>query len=317
MQIKKNEKLSSLIPRYGVFIAFVLLCVLFAAFSPAFLTGKNMINLVRQVAFNAILSMGMTLVMISGGIDLSVGSVMALAAVITASLVKLEGQIMPVFPAVVIGLLVGAVCGGINGVTVSKGKLAPFIASLVMMTAARGFAQLYTKGHPVSVLTEAMTKLGTSSVLGIPVPVLALILVVIITYLILNWTKLGRYIYAVGGNELAAEASGIQINRVKIFAYVYSGILAAMVGILLAARLDSASPALGTGYETDAIAAAAIGGASMNGGRGKVLPVLCGAMIIGTISNGLDIINVSSYWQQIIKAIIILAAVLMDRSSRN
>lgn len=323
--MKKNQntltlgqsKLSWLMSKFGIYIAFIALCVFFSIFSPVFLTAKNMINLVRQVAFNAILSMGMTMVIITGGIDLSVGSVLAVTSVISASFVKVSNPVLPVFVAILIGLAIGALCGLFNGIVVSKGKLAPFIVTMVMMTAARGAAQLYTKGRPVSGLMESLTFLGTGSIMGMPVPVWILAVVVLVTYFILNWTKLGRYIYAVGGNEQAARASGIKVDRVKIFVYMYSGVMAALVGIVMMARLNSASPILGEGYETDAIAASVIGGTSMTGGRGKVFSVLIGALIIGTISNGLDILNVSSYWQQIIKAAIILIAVLMDKNSAD
>lgn len=322
MKTKQNtlaigNKMTWLMSKFGIYIAFFALCTFFSVFSPVFLTTKNMINLVRQVAFNAILSMGMTMVIITGGIDLSVGSVLALTSVVTASFVKVSAPVLPVYAAILVGLGIGAMCGLFNGIVVSKGKLAPFIVTMVMMTAARGAAQLYTKGRPVSGLAETLTFLGTGSLMGLPVPVWILSVVVIVTYFILNWTKLGRYIYAVGGNEQAARASGIKVDRVKIFVYMYSGIMAALVGIVMMARLNSASPILGEGYETDAIAASVIGGTSMTGGRGKVFSVLIGALIIGTISNGLDILNVSSYWQQIIKAAIILIAVLMDKRSAD
>jgi len=313
----RNGKAAQFTTKYGVFLAFLLIIIVFSIFSPKFLTARNLISLSRQVAFNAILSMGMITVMIGGGIDLSVGSVMALAAMITASCVRKDNQVMPVVPALFIALAAGGACGAVSGVFVSKGRLAPFIVTLSMMAAVRGAAQLYTMGHPISVLSDGMNFLGSGTIAGLPVPVILVVLVALLTWVILNCTRLGRHIFAVGGNEPAAEASGIRVGRVKIFTYVYSGVLAALVGVLLAGRLDSASPLLGTGYETDAIAAAVIGGTSMNGGRGKVVPVLVGALIIGTITNGLDLINVSSYWQQIIKAAIILSAVLLDRSGRN
>ena len=270
-------------------------------------------NIVRQISFNAILAMGMTMVIITGGIDLSVGSVLAIAAVVSASFIKSASPILPMPAALLIGLLIGAVCGLFNGVFVTKGKLPPFIVTMVMMTIARGAAQLFTKGRPVSGLLPEFTYLGAGFFLGIPVPIYILLVVVAVSHFILNNTRLGRYIYAVGGNEMAAEASGIKVHRIKLFAYIYSGILAALVGMILTARLNSASPVVGSGYELDAIAASVIGGTSMEGGRGKVIGVLVGALIIGTISNGLDILNVSSYWQQIVKGLIILVAVLIDR----
>lgn len=299
--------------RYGIYIAFVVMCIFFSLFNPLFLTPGNIINILRQVSFNAILAMGMTLVIITGGIDLSVGSVLALSAVITASFVKTANPMLPVPVAVVIGLLVGAACGFFNGWVITKGKLAPFIVTMVMMTMARGAAQLYTKGRPVTGLLESFDFLGAGFLFGIPVPIYIMALVVLVAHFLLNNTRIGRYIYAVGGNEQAAAASGIKVRRIKLFVYTFSGVMAALVGIILTARLNSAAPVLGDGYELDAIAATVIGGASMDGGKGKVIGTLVGALIIGTISNGLDILNVSAYWQQIIKGIIILVAVLLDK----
>lgn len=286
--------------RYGIYIAFVLMCIFFTTQNPAFLTPGNLINILRQVSFNAILAMGMTIVIITGGIDLSVGSVLALSAVVTASLVRSSAPLLPVSAAIAVGLGIGALCGFLSGLVVTWGKRPPFIATLVMMTIARGAAQLYTKGRPVTGLQADFTFLGSGFLFGIPVPIYIMVLVVIIAYFILNQFRLGRYIYAVGGNEMSARASGIKVGAVKNFAYVFSGMLAALVGIVLTARLNSAAPVLGNGYELDAIAAAVIG-------------TLVGALIIGTISNGLDMLNVSAYWQQIIKGLIILIAVLLDR----
>lgn len=307
------KKVAGSLSKYGIYIAFVVMCVFFSIFNPLFLTPGNIINIVRQVSFNAILAMGMTMVIITGGIDLSVGSVLALAAVITASFVKTANPLLPVPVALLIGLLIGAACGLFNGYVITRGKLAPFIVTMVMMTMARGAAQLFTKGRPVTGLLESFDFLGAGFILGIPVPIYILALVVIISHFILSCTKTGRYIYAVGGNEQAAAASGIKVRRVKLVVYTFSGVMAALVGIILTARLNSASPVLGNGYELDAIAATVIGGASMDGGKGKVIGTLVGALIIGTISNGLDILNVSAYWQQIIKGIIILVAVLLDK----
>lgn len=317
-QVKKKlavgKKLGAF-SQYGIYFAFVILCILFAVSNPVFLSAGNIMNIVRQISFNAILAMGLTVVIITGGIDLSVGSVLAVAAVVSASFIKVSAPILPVPVAMLIGLSIGALCGFFNGLFVTKGKLPPFIVTMVSMTIARGAAQLFTKGRPVSGLEGGFTYLGAGFFLGIPVPIYLLLVVVAITYFILNKTRIGRYIYAVGGNEAAAEASGIKVHRVKLFAYMFSGILAAFVGLILTARLNSASPVVGEGYELDAIAASVIGGTSMEGGKGKVMGVLIGALIIGTISNGLDILNVSSYWQQIVKGLIILVAVLIDRKA--
>ncbi|MDO4320952.1 MAG: ribose ABC transporter permease [Lachnospiraceae bacterium] len=311
---RKKFQVSEL-SQYGIYFAFIVLCIIFAISNPVFLSLGNIINILRQISFNAILAMGMTMVIITGGIDLSVGSVLAIAAVVSASFIKTAEPVLPVGGAVLAGLAIGALCGFFNGLFVTAGNLPPFIATMVMMTIARGGAQLYTKGRPVSGLLPGFTFLGSGFILGIPVPVYLLAVVVLITYFILNKTRTGRWIYAVGGNESAARASGIKVHRVKMTAYIYCGMLAAFVGLIMTARLNSASPVVGDGYELDAIAAAVIGGTSMEGGKGKVFNVLLGALIIGTISNGLDILNVSSYWQQIVKGLIILVAVLIDRKA--
>lgn len=303
------------ISQYGIYFAFIILCILFAVSNPVFLSVGNITNILRQISFNAILAMGLTMVIITGGIDLSVGSVLAVAAVISASFIKESGPQLPVFLAVLIGLGIGAVCGAFNGLCVTKGNLPPFISTMVMMTVARGAAQLYTKGRPVSGLLSGFTYMGSGFLFGVPVPIYLLLIVVLITWFILNMTQTGRWIYAVGGNEASAKASGIRVHRVKMIAYIYSGILAAFVGLIMTARLNSASPVVGNGYELDAIAASVIGGTSMEGGKGKVFNVVIGALIIGTITNGLDILNVSSYWQQIVKGFIILLAVLIDRKA--
>lgn len=299
--------------QYGIYLALALMLILFSIINPVFLTMGNIITMVRQVSFNAILAMGMTMIIITGGIDLGVGSVLALSAVITAGMVKADNPLLPLPLAILIGLLVGALCGGFNGYFVTKGKLPPFIVTMVMMTIARGGAQLITKGRPVTGLLPKFNFIGSGFFLKIPIPIYILAFVVILSWFILNKIKTGRYIYAVGGNEQSAAASGIKVDRVKMFVYVYSGILSALVGIILTARLNSAAPVLGGGYELDAIAATVIGGTSMDGGKGKVTGTLVGALIIGTISNGLDILNVSAYWQQIVKGLIILFSVMIDR----
>jgi len=308
-----TARLKPVLSRFGIYFAFAAMCLFFAGLNPLFLTPGNLLNMVRQVSFNAIIAMGMNFVIITAGVDLSVGSVLALTAVIGASLVRAEAPLMPVPLAIPIGLGIGAACGLVNGLFITRGRLAPFIVTLVMMTVARGSSQLFTKGRPVTGLLPQFNYLGSGLLFGVPVPIFVLALVVALSYCILNWTRIGRYIYAVGGNERAALASGIKVRRVKLFVYVYAGMTAALVGLMLSARLNSASPILGAGYELDAIAACVIGGASMDGGRGTVAGTLVGALIIGTISNGLDILNISAYYQQIIKGLIILTAVLLDK----
>ncbi|MDR1390356.1 MAG: ribose ABC transporter permease [Treponema sp.] len=315
MKNEAGSKIRNIISKYGIYFAFLVMLLLFSLLNPKFLTMRNIINIVRQVSFNSILAMGMTMVIITGGIDLSVGSVLALTAVVTASLVRAESQLLPFPAAVLAGLFLGSFCGFINGVIVTKGKLAPFITTLVMMTVARGAAQLFTKGRPITGLVPGFAFIGSGSFFMIPAPICILVFIVFASYFILNNTRTGRYIYAVGGNEQAAKASGLKVDRTKIFVYTFSGCMAALVGIILSARLNSAAPVLGSGYELDAIAAAVIGGTSMEGGRGRINRSLIGGLIIGTISNGLDILNVSAYWQQIIKGLIILVAVFVDKMS--
>lgn len=318
---KKTTKISleslglAKLSKYGIYIAFIVICAFFTIVNPVFISPNNMINMVRQVSFNAILGMGMMVVILTGGVDLSVGSVLALSAVVTGSFIRTASPVMPVIPAVLIGLSIGALCGLFNGFVITKGKLAPFIVTMIMQTVARGITQLYTKGRPMTGLENSFSFIGSGYIFGIPVPIYILVVIVALTYFILNKMKVGRYLYAVGGNEPAAKASGIKVNRIKIFAYVFSGVMAAIVGLVMSARLNSATPVLGVGYEQDAIAAAVIGGTSMEGGRGKVIGTLVGALIIGTITNGLDILNVSPYWQQIIKGAIILIAVLLDKKN--
>jgi ribose/xylose/arabinose/galactoside ABC-type transport system permease subunit len=312
-----GRKSKEIISKYGIYLAFLIMLILFSALNPKFLNPRNILNIVRQITFNSILAMGMTMVIITGGIDLSVGSVLALVAVVTASLVRIESPLLPFPLAMLVGLILGCFCGLVNGFIVTKGKLAPFITTLVMMTITRGAAQLFTQGRPISGLNTSFLFIGAGSWLMIPVPIYILAFIVLISYFIINNTRTGRYIYAVGGNEQAARASGIKVDRTKIFVYAFSGTMAALVGIILTARLNSAAPVLGSGYELDAIAATVIGGTSMEGGRGKINRSLIGGLIIGTISNGLDILNVSAYWQQIIKGLIILTAVFIDKMSAD
>jgi len=314
-KLSLKDRVASVFSQYGIYVAFIVICIFFTIVNPVFISPNNLINMVRQVSFNAILGMGMMVVILTGGIDLSVGSVLALSAVVTGSLIRTSAPVMPVIPAIIIGLGVGALCGLFNGFVITRGKLAPFIVTMVMQTAARGITQLYTKGRPMTGLGEKFSFIGSGYALGIPIPIYILAAIVAMTFFILNKTKIGRYLYAVGGNEPAAKASGIKVERIKLFAYTFTGIMSAIVGIMMSARLNSATPVLGVGYEQDAIAAAVIGGTSMEGGRGKVMGTLIGALIIGTITNGLDILNVSPYWQQIIKGAIILIAVLLDKKN--
>lgn len=299
--------------KYWIYIAFAFLFVILSVASPSFLTVDNMLNVLRQVSINGIIAVGMTFVIITGGIDLSVGSILALSGVIACSLAHPDTY--PVFVAVGAGLLVGLLCGVINGTIIAYGKVAPFIVTLGMLTIARGATLVFTGGRPVINLSDAYNNIGGGYIQGIPVPIYVLIFVILIGMFLLNFTRFGRHVYAVGGNELAARVSGLNPARVKIAVYAISGLLSGLAGIILSSRVMAGSPVAGEGYELDAIAAVVIGGSSLAGGVGKIGGTVIGALIIGFMNNGLDLLNVSSYYQQIVKGLIIIAAVLLDRKS--
>ncbi len=315
MKAKKFDA-AAFFGRYGILIVFVLMVVVLAFASDTFFTVKNGLNVLRQVSINGILAMGMTLIIITGGIDLSVGAVLALAAVAACTFAHPE-PLYPVILIVVISLVVGLICGVLNGVLVAWGAIPPFIATLGTTMIARGAALVYTDGRSVITFSDQFKFLGQGFIFGIPVPVFFFALVILLTYIILHKSKLGRHIYAVGGNEMAAKASGIYVPKVKCFVYCYSGILCGLAGLILASRTAAATPNAGTAYETDAIAATVLGGASMAGGKGRVTGTILGALILGVISNGLDIMNVSSYIQQIVKGCIIIAAVYFDKVTQR
>lgn len=309
------KQVADFFSRYGIYFALVLLVAVLALISPPFFTAANIIDILRQISVIGILAVGQTIVIVTAGIDLSVGSILALSAVMAASFAHPGGYpfIVPVF----VGLGAGLACGALNGLLVAKSKLAPFIVTLGMMTAARGMALVYTSGRPVFNLTDAYDTIGTGYFIGIPLPVVIFLFVVLFGMFILHYTRFGRYVYAVGGNELAAKVSGIRTDRILIAVYVLQGVLAGVAGIVLSSRVMSASPALGQGYELDAIAAAVIGGTSLMGGVGTISGTVVGALIIGVMNNGLDMLNVSSYWQQIVKGAIIILAVLLDKRSKH
>ncbi len=299
------------LPQYSLILALLILCGVLALSSPAFLTGRNILTVFRQISINAVLAMGVTYVILAGGIDLSLGSVVALTGVLSATFAHPDTY--PLFVPVLMGLGAGVIVGLVNGLIVTRAQVAPFIVTLGMMTIARGAALVLSQGRPVSQLSDAFNALGGADVAGIPVPVLILGAVFLISQVILSRTTFGRYIYAVGGNEDAARASGIHVNRVKLAAYAICGGLAGLAGIIQAARINTGQPNAGIAYELDAIAAVVIGGTSLSGGMGGVGGTLLGALIIGVINNGLDLLNVSSYYQQIIKGVIIIGAVTLDR----
>ena len=294
----------------------LLLVVVVSILSPSFLNGRNLLNVFRQTSVNAIIAAGMTFVILTGGIDLSVGSVLALSGAFTASMLA-SGQ--NIFISVIIAILCGGLVGFLNGFIISKGKLQPFIATLATMTILRGLTLVFTDGKPITLgsgaLAMAFGKIGGGSILKIPAPVIITIIVFIVCYYILNYTKMGRYTYALGGNEEATKLSGLNTDKIKIWVYTISGILSAIAGIIITSRLYSAQPTAGTGYELDAIAAVVLGGTKLTGGKGKITGTIIGALIIGVLSNALNILDVSSYYQMMVKGIVILIAVLLDRKS--
>lgn len=299
-----------ILKQYGIVIALILICTALSFRSPHFLTWPNLITVARQISLNGILAVGVTFVLLTGGVDLSLGSLVALTGVVAASFAH-PGDYPLIIP-VMAGILAGMACGAANGVVITRGRVAPFIVTLGMMTIARGLALVVSGGKPVSNMSPSMTRLG-GDFLGLPIPVLVLCGISAISWLFLKNIRLGRYIYAVGGNENAARAAGINVNSVKLFAYTICGAMAGLAGVILAARITTGQPNAGLAYELDAIAAAVIGGTSLSGGIGGVGGTLLGALLMGVINNGLDLLNVSSYYQQIVKGVIIVGAVWLDR----
>ncbi|CAH1527388.1 MULTISPECIES: ribose ABC transporter permease [Vibrio] len=298
-------------------IALIFLIVVVSFLNPNFFTVDNILNILRQTSVNAIIAVGMTLVILTAGIDLSVGSVLALCGAFAASMIALE---VPVLIAVPTALFAGAVLGAISGIIIAKGKVQAFIATLVTMTLLRGVTMVYTDGRPISTgftdTADAFAWFGTGYALGIPVPVWLMVIVFAAAWYLLNHTRFGRYVYALGGNESATRLSGINVDRVKIGVYAICGMLAALAGIIVTSRLSSAQPTAGMGYELDAIAAVVLGGTSLMGGKGRIMGTLIGALIIGFLNNALNLLDVSSYYQMIAKAVVILLAVLVDNKNK-
>lgn len=297
----------------GIIVAFLVLCVFLSVFpktSGSFFTRQNIFNVLRQISTNLFLACGMTMVIILGGIDLSVGSIIALSGCISAGCVARYNLPLPI--ALLMGLLVGLLVGMFNGAVISKTTIPAFIVTLATMNIAKGFAYVYTGGSPVRVVTKEWQFLGAGYVGIFPTPVVILVIVLIITAIIMNKTKMGRHMYAVGGNQQAAEFSGIKVEKVKFFVHAFSGLMAGLAGIVLASRMYSGQPTAGDGAEMDAIAAVVVGGTSMAGGSGKIGGTIIGGLIIGVLNNGLNLLNVNSFWQYVVKGVVILLAVFLD-----
>ena len=316
-----RKNIGALLGEYGAFIALALLAIVLGAISPEFRQPSNLLNLLRQASFNGLIAIGMTCVILSDGIDLSVGSTFALSAIICAELLVM-GIAAPI--AILIALIAGTLLGLISGLLVTKGRLQPFIATLITMTAYRGLAMILTDGKPISRLASSISSgsflfkaLGKGNLLlfeavKIPLPAIILILFFAIFYFILNHTTYGRRIYATGSNAKCAKLVGVNTQAIKMSVYAISGFLSSLAGLMMISRVDSAQPTLGDGYELDAIASVALGGTSMSGGRGKITGTIAGVLIIAVLNNGLNILGVTSYYQDVIKAVVILVAVLSD-----
>lgn len=313
------ENRGTLIQEYGIFLAFLLLAFILSLSNEYFLTPGNISNVLLQTSINGVLAIGMTFVILTRGIDLSVGSVVALAGMVSASFATtsatagVAGAPYPFFVSLAIGILVGVACGIIVGFIVSRFAVPAFVATLGMLSAARGMTLIYGGGKPVPALTPEFRWIGTGNILGIPMPVILLAIVFLASWWILTRTRFGRYIYAVGGNSHAAKTSGINVTRIRFLVYVISGGLSGLAGMMLSARTGSALPQAGIAYELDAIAAVVIGGTSLSGGVGRVTGTLIGALIIGVMNNGLDLMGIQSYYQQVLKGALIVGAVMLDQ----
>lgn len=311
----------AILVRFQSLLALLLLIVILSIFAEGFFTKDNFWLVLRQVSVNMCLSVGMTLVILTGGIDLSVGSILALSGAVMAGLLKSGLEIPSVnlfisftlFGAILAGLIVGSFLGLFNGLMITRFRIPPFIATLAMLTIARGLTELWTGGAAITGLGKTFEYLGTGWFLGAPVQVWTCAVIVVIFVIILRKTRFGRYIYAVGGNERAAKLSGLNVNRIKLRVYTLAGALSAVGGLIVTSKLNSATPTAGDGYELDSIAAVVIGGTSLYGGKGSVLGTILGALIIGVLNSGLIILGVPPFWQKVIKGFVILLAVAIDK----
>ena len=304
----KTSCMEKIIP----FIGLILLIIVVSILNPSFLDFCNFLNLLRQISINGLIAFGMTFIILTGGIDLSVGSILALSSAFIALMIT--SGVDPII-ALIIGVLIGFVLGAVNGLLVTKGNMAPFIATLATMTIFRGLTLVITDGNPITNLGDSylFQLFGKGYFIGIPVPAVTMIIVFVILLIILQKTTFGRHTYAIGGNEIAAKISGIKVNKIKILIYGISGLMSALAGGILTSRLNSAQPTAGTSYELDAIAAVVLGGTSLTGGKGRIVGTLIGVLIIGVLNNGLNLLGVSSFYQQVVKGVVILIAVLIDR----
>lgn len=304
-----SKKIGKIISKYGMLLILFALSGMLAMLKPQFLTTSNLINIFRQVSVTGTIALGVTFIIIAAGTDLSSGSVVALTGVIVAIVLKKTSSIGL---AILVGLGMGGLTGFISGALIAVTGIAPFIATLGMMTAARGAALLLSDGRPITDLSEGFLKIGSGIVLGIPIPVIIFLTMGIVSYILLSKTRFGKYVYAIGGNESAAKVCGINVMKMKMAIYTYAGLMTGIAAIILTSRVGSGNPTAALSYELDAISAAVIGGTSFDGGIGTISGTIIGALIMGVLTNGLSLLGVSPYWQQVIKGGIIVGAVVAD-----
>jgi ribose transport system permease protein len=309
--------ISTIASRYGIGVAFIVEVAAFALLSPYFFTPENLLNVSLQASITAIIAAGMTFVILTGGIDLSVGSVVALAGILATSVIRTGMPFALALPlALLASLLFGAFSGAFAGICITRFSITPFIVTLALMTIWRGSAFVYTEGRPIWELPESFSTLGSGRLLALPIPTIVMIVVYVISHLTLTRTRFGRYVYAVGGNIEAARLAGIRTHRILVEVYMIAGLLAALSGVLLASRMNSGQPNAGLSYELDVIAAVVVGGTSLAGGKGTIIGTFIGAMLIAVLRNGLNLLNVSSYIQQVVVGTVILLAVMLDRMKK-
>jgi ribose transport system permease protein len=307
---RRRIDLSRILRNYGIVFAFVLVCVILSWLSPVFLSWTNILIVIRQSSITGTMAIGMTFVILTGGIDLSVGSILAFSGAVAAGMLKANVPLAVVIPA---AIGVGALLGLANGLVVTLGRITPIVTTLAMMTIARSLTLIYCNGYPISGFSEAFRFIGAGDLLGLPVPIVVFLAAVLLASVVLGETRLGRYTYAIGGNEEAVRLSGISTGFFKTMVYVFSGVASGLSAVLLTSRLNSAQTVAGTGYELDVIAAVVIGGTSLNGGRGSVWGTLIGALLIAVLNQGMVLLGINVYYQGLVKGLILLGAVLLDR----
>lgn len=311
IKVTENPIMTMLRSNIGIISVLLIMCVVVTLVTDKFLTANNIISVLRQISINTYIGLGMTLIIILGHIDLSVGAIVAMSGTLTVGFIV--NQEMPIGVAMVLGLLLGVTAGFISGFIVSTFRVPAFIITMAMMNVANGIAYVYSGGQSTRITDDFFIAIGTGYLFNIiPLPVVYMLVLIIIVSFVLGKTKFGTYVYAIGGNREAANLSGVPIKKVEIIVFTLSGLLSAFAGLVLCSRMYSGQPSVGSGYELDAIAACVLGGTSMSGGKGRISGTIFGAMVIGIISNGLNLIGVSSYWQLIVKGLIIACAVLLD-----